>query len=72
MAMTIGGFSGLLWYLYNPLSNIYETVGGLLSNGQDTGIAAIGTAVQAAPFVRAISMLLIVRLRTHVRISCTG
>jgi len=55
-----GGFSGLLWYLYNPLNEIYTTVGGLLSNGSAEGIAALGIATTAVPFVRAVSILLIV------------
>lgn len=64
---TAGGFSGLLWYLHNPLNEIYTTVGGVISNGSATGVAALGIAATAVPFVRAVSILLIVSLnRTAV------
>lgn len=58
--LRLGGFSGLLWYLYNPLNDIYSTVGGILSNGSAEGVAALGLATTAVPFVRAVSFVLIV------------
>lgn len=58
--LTYGGFSGLLWYLNAPIADLLTTQGGLLTEGDATGVAAFGAAAASVEFNHALMCVLIV------------